>query len=203
MRKSLGNSQTLRNAGNAVVRDLRTVLALWRTEPTGPDDRRMASRSPLNPSAAAGLVSAAAPRRALGLEGARLPRAAVVHEQAPPQCRGREFRSCWATGLGRPLLPSGQLVRADLLGIVRGESSSGVPSSLRRRFPTGIGEGRIGYSRVLAAASPAQMREYAVSFGGTLPKVLDHDGLEDAFAEKASVVSYLEAGRWLALTGAD
>jgi hypothetical protein len=30
-----------------------------------------------------------------------------------------------------------------------------------------------------------------------------HDGLEDAFAEKASVVSYLEAGRWLALTGAD
>jgi hypothetical protein len=77
------------------------------------------------------------------------------------------------------------------------------PRAYDGAFLQGIGEGRIGYSRVLAAASPAQMREYAVSFGGTLPKVLDHDGLEDAFAEKASVVSYLEAGRWLALTGAD
>jgi hypothetical protein len=32
---------------------------------------------------------------------------------------------------------------------------------------------------------------------------LDHDGVEDAFAGKASVVSYLVDGRWLALAGAD
>jgi hypothetical protein len=66
-----------------------------------------------------------------------------------------------------------------------------------------IGAGRIGYSRVLAVAGPGQIREYAAAFGGTVPKVLDHDGVEDAFAEKASVVAYLEAGRWLALAGAD
>jgi hypothetical protein len=70
-------------------------------------------------------------------------------------------------------------------------------------FLQGIGRGRIGYSRLLAVASPAQIRGYAAAFGGPLPKVLDHDGVEDAFAEKASTVSYLEGGRWLALTGAD
>jgi hypothetical protein len=70
-------------------------------------------------------------------------------------------------------------------------------------FLQGIGRGRIGYSRLLAVASPAQIRVYAASFGGPLPKVLDHDGVEDVFAGKASTVSYLEGGRWLALTGAD
>ena len=88
-----------------------------------------------------------------------------------------------------------------------GGSEAGAPAEFTRAsdaaFLQGIGEGRIGYSRVLAAASPAQMREYAVAFGGALPQVLDHDGVEDAFAGTGSVVSYLEAGRWLALTGAD
>jgi len=70
-------------------------------------------------------------------------------------------------------------------------------------FLQGIGSGRIGYSRLITAASPAQIREYVSGFGGALPKRLDHDGLEDAFAEKASGVAYLEDGRWLMLTGAD
>ena len=70
-------------------------------------------------------------------------------------------------------------------------------------FLQGIGSGRIGYSPLLSVASPAQIRQYAASFGGPLPKVLDHDGVEDAFAGKGSTVSYLEGGRWLALTGVD
>jgi hypothetical protein len=77
------------------------------------------------------------------------------------------------------------------------------PRSSDAGFLQGIGEGRIGYSRVLVIASPGQIREYAASFGGSLPKVLDHDGIEDAFAGKASVVAYMEGGHWLALTGAD
>jgi len=88
-----------------------------------------------------------------------------------------------------------------------GGADAGAPAEFTRApdaaFLQGIGEGRIGYSRLLAAASPAQIREYAASFDGVLPKVLDHDGVEDAFAEKGSDVSYLDAGRWLALTGAD
>ena len=66
-----------------------------------------------------------------------------------------------------------------------------------------LGAGRIGYSRLIDAASPARIREYAAWLDSPLPKTLDHDGVEDAFAEKASVVSYLEDGRWLALAGAD
>ena len=70
-------------------------------------------------------------------------------------------------------------------------------------FLQGIGEGRIGFSRLLMVATPARIRDYAASFDGPLPAALDHDGVEDAFAEKASAVSYFEAGRWLALAGAD
>jgi hypothetical protein len=70
-------------------------------------------------------------------------------------------------------------------------------------FLQGIGRGEIGFSRLLAVASPAEIRGYAAAFGGSLPRVLDHDGVEDAFAGKASEISYLEDGRWLALTGAD
>ena len=88
-----------------------------------------------------------------------------------------------------------------------GGAKAGPPTEFTRAadagFLQGIGEGRIGYSRLLTAASPAQMREYAAAFDGALPKRLDHDGVEDAFAEKGSVVSYLDAGRWLALAGAD
>ena len=70
-------------------------------------------------------------------------------------------------------------------------------------FLQGIGAGRIGYSHVIAVAGPERIRAYREAFGGPLPKRLDHDGLEDAFADKASTVLYLEKGRWLSLTGAD
>ena len=70
-------------------------------------------------------------------------------------------------------------------------------------FLQGVGAGRIGYSHVIAVAGPERIRAYSAAFGGPLPERLDHDGLEDAFAEKASTVLYLEKGRWLSLTGAD
>jgi hypothetical protein len=67
----------------------------------------------------------------------------------------------------------------------------------------GIGAGRIGYSHMITVATPARIREYAASFGGPRPKRLDHDGVEDVFAEKGSTVFYLEEGRWRSLAGAD
>lgn len=81
------------------------------------------------------------------------------------------------------------------------------PAELERRadadFLQHIGAGRIGYSRVIAPATPARLRAYSAGSEGPTPKSLDHDGLEDAFAEKASTVFYLEQGRWLSLSGAD
>lgn len=88
-----------------------------------------------------------------------------------------------------------------------GEADTASPTEFGRvrdaGYLQGIGEGRIGYSRLIEVASPARIREYADAFHGPLPETLDHDGLEDAFAGKASAVSYLEGGRWLALAGAD
>lgn len=81
------------------------------------------------------------------------------------------------------------------------------PTELARASDAGFlqttGGGRIGYSRILAVARPAQIRGYAAAFDGPLPRVVDHDGVEDGFAEKGSTVWYLEGGRWLTLAGAD
>lgn len=70
-------------------------------------------------------------------------------------------------------------------------------------FLQDTGAGRIGYSRVIAVARPERIRAYVAASGGPLPRPLDHDGIEDEFAEKASTVLYWEKGRWVTLTGAD
>lgn len=64
-----------------------------------------------------------------------------------------------------------------------------------------IGQGRIGYSRWIAAASPDDIRKHNPDAHPPLPP-LDHDGLHDAFIEKASVVLYWSGSTWLTLTGA-
>lgn len=88
-----------------------------------------------------------------------------------------------------------------------GERGHHTPEELGRTsdadFLQGIGAGRIGYSRVITVADPSRIRAYGASFDGPLPAPLDHDGLEDAFAGKASAVFYRDKGRWLTLAGAD
>ena len=48
----------------------------------------------------------------------------------------------------------------------------------------------IGYSRGLAVATPQLIRRRLQGGGGREPRPLDHDGIEDAFEGKASVVWY-------------
>src|SRR5829696_2845490 len=47
------------------------------------------------------------------------------------------------------------------------------------------GAGGIGFSRLLSVASPDHIRGHAARVGG-LRAAIDHDGIEDAFVEKAS-----------------
>lgn len=61
----------------------------------------------------------------------------------------------------------------------------------------------IRYSRLLAVASPAAIQRYHQAHGGPDPPRLAHDGIDDHFQGKASVVRYWAGGRWLELTGAD
>jgi hypothetical protein len=65
------------------------------------------------------------------------------------------------------------------------------------------GVGSIGFSRAIDVATPANIRRMHEAFGGPMPPRLDHDGIADAFIEKASIVLYWHEGRWLRLTGMD
>jgi hypothetical protein len=61
----------------------------------------------------------------------------------------------------------------------------------------------VGYSRSLAVANPKYIQDHYDRYGGSRPPPLDHDGLDDGFDGKASVVWYWYGGRWLQLQGAD
>lgn len=60
-----------------------------------------------------------------------------------------------------------------------------------------------GFSRALGVATPAYIQEHYDAYGGPQPPPLDHDGINDIFVEKASVVWYWYNERWLQLQGAN
>ena len=60
-----------------------------------------------------------------------------------------------------------------------------------------------GFSRALGIATPRYIQEHYEAYGGPKPPPLDHDGINDIFVEKASIVWYWHNGRWLQLQGAD
>jgi hypothetical protein len=64
-----------------------------------------------------------------------------------------------------------------------------------------VGNGReIGYSRLIAVATPALMRRH--SRKGSL-RAADHDGIENMFLGKASVVWYRSGGKWIQVSWSD
>jgi hypothetical protein len=65
------------------------------------------------------------------------------------------------------------------------------------------GNETVGYSRAIDVADAKYIREHYVSYGGPKPPPLDHEGINDIFIEKGSVVWYWHQGRWLRLQGAD
>lgn len=91
--------------------------------------------------------------------------------------------------------------------VFRGGSDSSVAElapAADKGFLQTTGPNTIAFSRVIGVASPAMIREYYKGFGGpTPPARLDHDGVEDAFAGKASIVRYWFDGKWLELAGMD
>ncbi len=81
------------------------------------------------------------------------------------------------------------------------------PSTLAKSFDRNylqiVEPGEIGYSRAIGTAGPALIRKYQEAFGG--PKVPSeyHEGIENAFLEKASTIFYCHQGSWIRLRGAD
>jgi len=66
-----------------------------------------------------------------------------------------------------------------------------------------IGGGRIGYSRIISTVGRTYVLEHYRAYGGRKPPPPNHQGIDDAFAEKASIIRYFQKGKWLDLTGAD
>ncbi len=66
-----------------------------------------------------------------------------------------------------------------------------------------IGDGKVGFSRWINATTRERILEYHATYGGPEPPSIDHDGLNHAFAEKASTILYWHDGTWLSLQGAD
>ena len=61
----------------------------------------------------------------------------------------------------------------------------------------------IEYSRAISAVGREYILEHYRAYGGPKPPAINHQGINDAFVGKASVVRYFYAGKWLELTGAD
>ena len=64
-------------------------------------------------------------------------------------------------------------------------------------------DNKIIYSRSITPVGKAYIMEHYTAYGGPKPPPIDHQGINDAFVEKASVVLYFYQGKWLKLTGAD
>jgi len=76
-------------------------------------------------------------------------------------------------------------------------------ASVDRNWLQGIGGDRIGFSRLIYAVGKSYILEHYDRYGGPEPPPIDHEGIGDAFAEKASTVNCWREGRWLELPGAD
>lgn len=65
------------------------------------------------------------------------------------------------------------------------------------------GDGRIGFSREIGVVGKNYIVQHYNWYGGTKPPMIKHQGINDAFVEKASSIHYFYQKRWLELQGAD
>lgn len=85
--------------------------------------------------------------------------------------------------------------------------SARCPSEIQKSEDRGwlqvVVPGKIGYSRAINSISKKPILAYHEAYGGVAPPSISHDGINDVFLEKASVVHYCNQGKWIELTGAD
>ena len=96
--------------------------------------------------------------------------------------------------------------RSTILVFRQGSSqpSAELASANDQDFVQIVKSDKFGFSRVINALGRKRILEYYKEYGGPKPAPpLDHQGINDAFAEKASVIHYFYNGEWLELPGAD
>ena len=65
------------------------------------------------------------------------------------------------------------------------------------------GAGKIGFSRMIEVVGSDYILEHYREYGGKKPPKIKHQGINDAFVEKASSVHYFHRKKWINLQGAD
>ena len=97
--------------------------------------------------------------------------------------------------------------RVSTILVFRGGSTSAVAELAKRPdqdFLQVVASGNaVGYSRALGIANPMYIQDHYAEAGRLKLPPLDHDGINDIFIEKASVVWFWYGGRWLQLPRAD
>ena len=94
---------------------------------------------------------------------------------------------------------SSAIMVIDEKGLVRAE----LASRPDRGYLQGIGNGKIGFSRQLTPVGRDFILARYRAYGGQEPPAIDHEGIDDSFLGKASIVLYFHEGNWLDLTGSD
>lgn len=84
-----------------------------------------------------------------------------------------------------------------------GDCPNEIASAEDKAFLQVIGNGQIGFSRAISAVSKRFIESAHKAFGGLEPPPIDHEGIDDEFMDKASVVYYCYKGKWLQLQGSD
>jgi hypothetical protein len=64
-------------------------------------------------------------------------------------------------------------------------------------------QGETVYSREISAVDQKFILRRHRAYGGPKPPPIDHNGIDDAFLEKASITWYWHNGEWMQLQGAD
>jgi hypothetical protein len=72
-----------------------------------------------------------------------------------------------------------------------------------KNYLQALANDQTGYSRMISATGRRYIMEHYRAYGGPKPPAIDHSGIDDAILDKASVVHYRYAGKWLELTGSD
>ncbi len=67
----------------------------------------------------------------------------------------------------------------------------------------GTGDDKLGFSHVISTVGTNYVRDHANSYGTVIPAALGHEGIDDGFMGKASMIRYWYQGKWLSLQGAD
>ena len=108
-------------------------------------------------------------------------------------------RDEWAVLCSRRGTSSIMVFRAD-----SAEPVAEIAAAKDEDFLQGVDErGTLGFSRAISAVGEDYIFEHYKAYGGPEPPSITHQGIDDAFVEKASVIRYFHRGKWIELRGAD